>query len=171
MEDRVGTFDPAEWWKRKVPSLTETANTNVANAVDVKPATLYNPYEGQRSSSRQLDETVDEFLQRLPPATTSMSQGIPWIYVANPFRKAKRPENDGEFAEAPPDDESNWAQFVVLGGNLLEELKILRHDIEKEKPNAAKATITKAVNPEKDAIVHKLLQTAVDLGCVTGKVG
>jgi hypothetical protein len=53
---------------------------------------------------------------------------------------------------------------------LLEELRIFRHDIEKEKPNAAKAIITKAVNPKRDAIVKELLQTAVDLGCVTGKV-
>jgi hypothetical protein len=100
-----------------------------------------------------------------------MTEGRPWIYVANPFRKAKKPKDEGELAEAPPDEDSNWAKFVVLGGNLLEELRILRHDTEKEKPNAAKATVTKAINPKRDAIVNNLLQTAVDLGCVTGKVG
>jgi hypothetical protein len=107
MEDRANSFDPAEWWKHKIPSLTETAITGAANAVNQEVATLYNPYEGNEPCGRQLGESVDEFLERLPPATTPMSEDRSWIYVANPFRKAKKPKDEGELAEAPPDDESH----------------------------------------------------------------
>jgi len=171
-EAQALAFDPAEYLKLQTHSLTELANKNLKNAKVVQAATLYNPYEGN-FSARQLGESIDEFLERLPPATTSVSDTTPWIYIANPYRKArKRDEHDQkESEEAPPDEESDWAQFVVLGGNLLEELTTIRHTIEKQNPGKPKATITRAVNPEKDKIVRKLLDTAVKLHCTTGKVG
>jgi hypothetical protein len=173
-EARALAFDPADYWERKLPSLTEIANQNLENAKAQKAApaaTLYNPYEGL-FSARQLGETVDDFLERLPPATTSVTEIVHWIYIANPYRKApKRDEKDQkESDEAPPDEKSDWAQFVVLGGNLLEELTTIRHKMEKEKAGRVKATITRAVNPEKDKIVKKLLDTAVELHCTSGKV-
>jgi len=168
---RAQSFDPAEYWKHKIPSLTEIANANLENATVTKAATLYNPYEGA-FSGRQLGETVDEFLERLPPATTPITDIVHWIYIANPYRKApKRDEHEqNESDEAPPDEESDWARFVVLGGNLLEELTTIRHTIEKQKAGKAKAIITRAVNPEKEMIVKKLLDTAVELHCTSGKV-
>ncbi|KAE9369364.1 DUF1917-domain-containing protein [Stipitochalara longipes BDJ] len=169
-EAQALAFDPAEYLKHKIPSLTEIANTNLKNAKVVKAATLYNPYEGSLSG-RQLGESVDEFLERLPPATTSVTEIIPWIYIANPYRKAlKRDGHDQkESDEAPPDEESDWAQFVVRGGNLLKELTTTRHTIEKEKVGKPKMAITRAVNLEKDKIVKKLLDTAVELHCTSGK--
>jgi hypothetical protein len=154
---RALAFDPADYWKRKTPSLTEIANQNLGNAKDQKAApavTLYNPYEGL-FSARQLGETVDDFLERLPPATTLVTETIHWIYIANPYRRApNRDDKDQkESDEAPPDEKSDWAQFVVLGENLLEELITIRHKIEKEKAGKPKATITRAVNPEKDKTV------------------
>jgi hypothetical protein len=171
-ESKALAFDPAEYIEHKIPSLTAIANANLKNTKVVKAATLYNPYEGSLSG-RQLGETVDEFLERLPPATTSVTDIINWIYIANPYRKAPKRDEHGqkERDEAPPDEESDWAQFVVLGGNLLEELTTIRHLIEKEKAGKPKATITRAVNPEKDKIVKKLLDTAVELHCTSGKVG
>jgi Domain of unknown function (DUF1917) len=170
-EARALSFDPAEYVKHKIPSLTEIANANLKDTKAPRAPTLYNPYEGA-FSGRQLGETVDEFLARLPPATTSITDIIRWIYIANPYRKApRRDEHDGkESDEAPPDEESDWAQFVVLGGNLLEELTAIRHTIEKQKVGKTKAAITRAVNPEKDKIVKKLLDTAVELHCTSGKV-
>lgn len=147
----------------------------MSTAMEKKEATLYNPYEGQRRSARQLGETVEEFLQRLPPATTQVSPLTPWIFIANPYRKA--PTRSGEedvqggiTDEGPPEEDSDWAKFVVLAGNLLEELTGIRHDIEKKKAGKAKATITRAVNIEKDKIVRKILDTATELRCTSGKV-
>jgi hypothetical protein len=170
LEDRASSFSPAEWWEHKVPSLTEIASANLASATVAKAATLYNPYEGQ-SCGRQLGESVDEFLHRLPPSTTPVSSRLPWIFIANPYRKAPKPDNEGELAERPPDDNSQWARFVVEGGNLLEELLILKNKIEKEKAGSAKSTIAEALNVQRNIIVEKLLDTAVEMHCTSGKVG
>jgi Basophilic leukemia-expressed protein Bles03 len=171
-EARALSFDPAEYLEHKTPSLTEIANAGLENAKTAKAITHYNPYEGM-FSARQLGESVDDFLERLPPSTTTVTEIIPWIYIANPYRKApKRDELDQkESDEAPPDEESDWAKFVVLGGNLLEELTMIRNSIEKEKVGKAKAAITKAINIEKNKIIKKLLDTAVELHCTSGKVG
>jgi hypothetical protein len=72
--------------------------------------------------------------------------------------------------EGPPEEESDWAQFVVSGGRLLEELTEIRHATEKKKAGQAKGTITKATNPQKDMIVQKILATATRLNCTSGKV-
>ncbi|TVY83098.1 UPF0696 protein-like protein [Lachnellula suecica] len=169
LEARAGSFDPAEWWKHKVPSLTETADASLASGTIEKAATMYNPYEGS-DCGRQLGESVDEFLQRLPPSTTTQdSDRTPWIFIANPYRKAPKPGNENALAEGPPDDDSEWAKFVTIGNNLLQELVILRNQIEKEKPNSAKATVTRAVNVQRDVIVKQLLDYAIDLHCTSGK--
>jgi hypothetical protein len=173
-EGRASAFSVAAWWKHRIPSLTEIANANIAAGVAKEAAVLFNPYEGN-FCGRQLNETVQEFLERLPPATTPVSGLVPWIYIANPYRKARRARKVGESredlnAEGPPADNSDWAQFVVLGGKLLDGLMHIRHDIEKKKVGAAKSAVTKAVNVQRDMTVQKLLDTAVDCHCTSGKV-
>jgi hypothetical protein len=161
-------------------SPTELAESNLKSVMKIKSATLYNPYEGQECG-RQLGETVEEFIQRLPPSTTASitlttanAGGVPWIFIANPFRnppKVHSGDKQHELAnEGPPDENSDWAQFVIRGGNILDELGSIEKEIEKRKVGQAKASITKAVNIEKEAIVQKLLDTAVELHCTSGKV-
>ena len=172
LEQRALSFDPEEFLKHKTPSLTEVANVNMQSGNAGNAATLYNAYEGN-FAGRQLTETVDDFLERLPPATTQATDLVRWIYIWNPYQKAsKREEHDHKevTGEAPPDEESDWAQLVVLGGNLLAELTTIQNTIEKQKAGQAKATITKTVNIQKDKIVKKLLETAVELHCTSGKV-
>ncbi|TVY86021.1 UPF0696 protein-like protein [Lachnellula willkommii] len=169
LEERASSFNPAEWWEHMTPSLTETASANLASATVAKAPKLYNPYEGN-PCGRQLAESVDEFLHRLPPASTPASSRYPWIFIANPYRKAPKPNNEGELAEGPPDDDSQWARFVVEGGNLLEELLVLKNKIEKEKAGSTKATVTKALNVQRNIIVEKLLDIAVEMHCTSGKV-
>ncbi|TVY39237.1 UPF0696 protein-like protein [Lachnellula occidentalis] len=168
LEERASNFNPAEWWEHVIPSLTEIASANLASATVPKAPKLYNPYEGN-PCGRQLDESVDEFLHRLPPASTPFSSRVPWIFIANPYRKAPKPKDEGELAEGPPDDDSQWARFVVEGGKLLEQLLVLKNKIEKEKAGATKATVTKALNVQRNIIVEKLLDTAVDMHCTSGK--
>jgi hypothetical protein len=180
LENRARDFSPAEWWAKRELSLTETANSNAKSAVAVKSATLYNPYEGQECG-RQLGETVEEFLRRLPPSTTASTasmtagaEGIPWIYIANPFRKPPKIPSEykqHELAnEGPPDENSDWAQYVVRGETILAELTSIKNEIEKKRAGQAKATITKAINAQKAVIVQRLLDTAAELHCTSGKV-
>lgn len=180
LENRAKDFSPVEWWKNKQISPTELAESNLKSVVAVESATLYNPYEGQ-VCGRQLGETVEEFIQRLPPSTTAPitsmtanAEVVPWIYIANPFRKppmVHSAHKQYELAkEGLPDENSDWAQFVTRGGYILAELSSVKNEIEKKKAGQAKASITKAVNIQKEAIVKKLLDTAVEMHCTSGKV-
>lgn len=174
-EDRANNFDPEEWRKHKRPSLMEIAESNIKTAKLQQTVTLYNHYQGW-PGGRQLEESVDAFLKRLPPATTPLSEEIPWIRVCNPYRDAPKRTQQGIAGKAlneegPPDEESDWAKFVIQGQKLLEELLVVKNDIEKQKFGQAKSTITKATNVEKNRIVKEILDTAVKLHCTSGKVG
>lgn len=73
----VIAFDPAEWWEHRLATLMEVAEENLKTEKPVQAVKLYNPYEGQRYAW-QLSETVGEFLARLRPASTMVSNEIPW---------------------------------------------------------------------------------------------
>ena len=92
-------------------------------------SSLHNPYEGV-PYAWQLTETVDQFLERLPPETTTSDQ-VPWIFICNPYipRVGKRQsdqdqvkgrDNDNE----APDEEGANVQIVVEGGQ--ERLQLVR---------------------------------------------
>ncbi|RYP64396.1 hypothetical protein DL769_006677 [Monosporascus sp. CRB-8-3] len=85
-----------------VPASTEPdAASNSSNSTDTTAAAaatptthLHNPYAGVRYA-RQLDETIEAFLARLPPASTPASAALPWIYIYNPLRSGRKPSQDG----------------------------------------------------------------------------
>ncbi|KUJ14853.1 DUF1917-domain-containing protein [Mollisia scopiformis] len=171
LEEKASTFDVAEWWKCKIPTLMEIAEKNMKTDIVKESVKLYNPYEG-RGEARQLSETVDDFLARLPPATTPFSSTIPWIFIANPYRKAPQRKDHDDYSrtgEGPPDERSEWGAFTVTGNRLLQELTQIRHTLEKKKPGKTKAAITREVNADKDRIVKEILDTAKNLHCTTGK--
>jgi hypothetical protein len=176
LENRANSFQVAEWWKHKIPSITEIADANIKNGRNSKAPSLHNPYEGN-SCARQLDETVDEFLKRLPPSSTRAKKlEVPWIFIANPYRKAPRvirKEDGGEdlAGEGPPAEDSQWAEFLRVAGRLLDELLGVRNIIERKRDGQPKATITRAINIEKDRIVMSILKSAADLQCTSGKAG
>ena len=130
---------------------------------------LHNPYEGQ-GNARQLVETVEDFLHRLPPASTSIGPGLDWIFVANPYRDAWSSKG-GLGSDSNGDGHGKVAEFEVLGAEILYDLTGLREWIEREKKGQAQASITRAFNVEKEGFVKKLLDGAKELGCTSGKVG
>ncbi|KAG0647124.1 hypothetical protein D0Z07_6932 [Hyphodiscus hymeniophilus] len=161
---RAAAFSPDEWWANKTPSLTEIANAGLSGKPKEATATLYNPYQGRRYAdcARQLEESVEDFLARLPPATTRVSSTtpyVPWIYIANPYRKApalRQGENvEKELEEGPPVENRDLKKFETMGKSLLEELSGIKHAIEERKAGQSKASITKAVNVEKERIIRK----------------
>lgn len=174
LEARMNAFDVRAWWQSKLPSLTEQAWANMAKKTVPDKATLHNPYEGTRSA-RQLNERVDEFLERLPPATTKSSDVGTWIYIANPFisRRRKGPVQSIEAmaaGEDPAEDGDDKSQFVVLGGNLLEELSGAKFMIEREMSGQPALKMAKAISKEKDETVKKIKELAMDLKLLSGKV-
>ena len=83
-------------------------------------------------SGRQLSETVETFLKRLPPLCTSIVEYGPWIYVANPYSPRSQVRED-------------QATFVRKGHELLEEFTALKAGIEASMPGKAKTVIGRKV--------------------------
>jgi hypothetical protein len=52
----------------------------------------------------------------------------------------------------------------------LNDLRVFRKQVEINKPNATRGTVTRAVFPQKEIIVKKILDVAVECHCVSGKV-
>lgn len=137
-----------------------------------KAAQLYNPFESwQYPGGRKLKETVAQFLRRVPPATSEIGKGFPWIIIANPFvpRRSRRSEShtsEGIYTDPTDDD---VAKFVTLGQNLLEELTDdLAHTID-ELWGQAFDKITKAQDRLREAAVAKLREIATEHRCTSGK--
>ena len=174
-EDRASTFSAVSWWNDKTPSINEIALANIEAESKKKGAKLFNLYEGQ-FSGRQLTETVEAFLGRLPPAATPASEVVPWIFVWNPYQKPPEDTSDGNnkedvTAEGIPHEGEDRLRFESLAKNLLDQLSDRKSEIERQKAGKAKSAITKAFNIEKEKIVKKILDTAVDMRCTSGKVG
>lgn len=120
-----------ESWHRQTasPSITEIADQNIAKAMateeKIKAAELYHPYEchDRYPGGRKLEETVSQFLKRVPPATSQVRHGFPWIIIANPFvpRRPRRSESPSEGIDAE-ENRDLTALGSTLGMNLLEEL-------------------------------------------------
>lgn len=90
-------------------------------------AELHNPYAGV-PYAWQLTETVDDFLSRLPPATTTQTPETPWIYICNPYiprvpkSESLNQTSKGNEDEGPEQDGSRL-DVVIEGG--MERLAIL----------------------------------------------
>lgn len=90
-------------------------------------AELHNPYAGV-PYAWQLTETVDDFLSRLPPATTTQAPETPWIYICNPYiprvpkSESLNQASKGNEDEGPEQDGSRL-DVVIEGG--MERLELL----------------------------------------------
>jgi hypothetical protein len=124
----------------------------------MSPPDLHNIYEGQYEAW-QLNESVDDFLKRLPPRTTSLSVG-PWIWVANPFPEAR--EASGRRAKIQE-------ELIPRGQELLIAAKQERDYI--RKANAQKTTVNHLLNQESEKLKERLSKLAEEANVLTGKVG
>jgi hypothetical protein len=99
----VSTKDPLQTVEEinadpRSETSAEESETEVPRPQDtapLDPTKRVNLYEGRRDAW-QLNETVDEFLKRMPPFGNN---GEPeWLWIANPYAKQERPDSTG-----PPD--------------------------------------------------------------------
>lgn len=122
------------------------------------PPDLHNIYEG-KLDAWQLNEPVDDFLQRLPPLTTNLSIG-PWIWVANPY-----PEGRDRSGCAHVQDE-----LVPRGMNLLQQSLQERYNIRAKNSQNTKGTIAHLLNLEGESLKKQLAKLAEETNVVSGKV-
>jgi hypothetical protein len=165
----VDSFDVERWWQDRA-GLVSSIPRKIERQDRV--GHLHNPYAG-RLYAWQLTETVDDFLVRLPPETTPLADGVPWIYICNPFiprREKVSSESQsvqGCEDEGPEDDESQVLLFKEGG---MERLGILSDYIQNARSSRkAKPAIVHDINKERDDAVRDILALAYTLRVRCGK--
>ncbi|EEY23609.1 conserved hypothetical protein [Verticillium alfalfae VaMs.102] len=161
LQARVDDFDVHEWHqahqdRARLSPMPARKKLKTASK-------LHNPYAGV-PYAWQLTETIDDFLSRLPPATTEASGEVPWIFVCNPYisRKA-RPDaqsrsSRGNEDEAPEEEGTQLAR-AVEGGT--ERLHILTSFLGGLELTAKTKTVkTREANKERKAAVEDVLKLA-----------
>ncbi|KAI9707188.1 MAG: hypothetical protein M1836_000148 [Candelina mexicana] len=160
LEIETSNFSPSTYWSTQHLSLSSIAASNLAlaarQAAQKANVKLYNPYEGQLSA-RQLTESVPEFLTRLPPLSSQLSEVGPWIWVANPH-STRRPLGE------------NLGELKTAGEKLLEDFMGEKRRIERDMKGKAKATITRKLNPLVKELQDRIFEVAKEKGCTSGKV-
>lgn len=154
LEERAATFDVSLYWANHDKELSVAAATAIAQSA-LAPKKLYNMYEGD-SAGRQLSETVDSFLARLPPLTTPVDEHGHWIYIANPRSKARPTDADR-------------AGLMERGREILEELEAAKAGIEASTAGKAKSTIGKKLTPLRKQAEADIYAAAKEKGCTSGK--
>lgn len=146
-----------EWNKHKVARPTA-----LAALPEVAPQVLYNRLEGH-PTARQLSETVDEFLKRLPPKTTFTGD---WIWITDPVVKGK-----GKKAEVARASESEETPDGMRQCNaLLEQYSDEQDRIKTANLNCAQSTITRKLGPLREKLKEEILDLAVASRVTNGKV-
>lgn len=187
LESRVAAFDPSTFWRdRETLTMAAAPSSYIKAEPDASPSPkkpamqLHNPYEGQFCCARQLNETIDSFLSRLPPATTDVGASIAWIYVANPYI----PRQDcGGGEEAPAEFGADLGKFVEGGEKRLEMCSDFVRVLEARTAAGrggrggaglaaapAKAMAAREIAKEKAECVDDILMLAKVLKVRTGKV-
>jgi hypothetical protein len=118
---------------------------------------LRNPYEGH-ISARQLDETVDDFLRRLPV----LNSGIvgPWLWIAN-FRIGKNFDD--------PESSSLYPEFMKKGRQFLDAYLEKKKRTEMDNPHLTTGWVTRRLGPDRDKLRESILKTATDCKETCGK--
>ncbi|KAG5948747.1 hypothetical protein E4U53_006164 [Claviceps sorghi] len=161
LESRVQEFSASDWINRHGAWGVGQPARQASRAIET--AKLHNPYAGVEYAW-QLTETLDDFLHRLPPATTNQTEHVPWIFVCNPFvaREAKGTSDEafmrGNEDEAPFEG-GRQLSLVVQGAT--ERLELLAELM--QRLNASGKSfhfITRELSQERSNAVSDILHLA-----------
>lgn len=130
------------------------ARQGKAKGVEPRGCLSFDPRECSLDSW-QLGESVEDFVNRLPPLTTT-TLTCPWIWVHNPWQDAHCHTAAVRVEE-----------FTNRGRLLLDRSLHNRRNIQECGP---KAFIAKSLIQEGKALQHKITELAVECGVVSGKV-
>ncbi|KAL1881363.1 hypothetical protein VTK73DRAFT_4370 [Phialemonium thermophilum] len=170
LEARVDSLDVKSWWQ--VHGLRRNAGIRSSDEEELRNVELYNPYAGVRFA-RQLCETVDEFLARLPPRSTDVTPALEWIFICNPhipdLQRASAGDNTicGGEVEAPVPYQARLVTFVEGG---TERLHLLRNFIDEcTSSNRPKALVAAEIVKARDEAVRDILTLSHVLHVRSGK--
>ncbi|KAF2007820.1 DUF1917-domain-containing protein [Amniculicola lignicola CBS 123094] len=120
------------------------------------PPDLFNPLQG-RPDAWQLEETVDDFIKRLPPLTTSASV-VEWIWVSNPHRSAQ--------IQSGP---MHVADLVRRGSQLLKHSLEDREDVQAQSFQKAQGTVMRMLHQAGEDLKTRLNELAAQTNVISGK--
>ena len=93
-EGKVSEFDPSVYWANHNTQPSVIAYRAREDSRQKQASNrVYNTYEGHKSA-RQLSETVPEFLARLPPYSSHITDCGPWIFISNPSYDPNKTRED-----------------------------------------------------------------------------
>lgn len=111
-------------------------------------------------ASWQHNETVVDFLRRLPVDDPATARVGPWLWVSNPQPKRHWQEQRSKFA---------LYDFTSAAEALLESFVDQRTKLEKDNPGKTAATITRKMGPYKETLESDILLTARKHHVTSGK--
>lgn len=108
----------------------------------------------------QQDETIDNFLRRVPVADPDTAAVGPWLWVTSPQINTSHQKQTNKV---------DVNAFIESGDSLLEAFGVKRAEVEAENRGKAVATITRKMGPYRDQLEEDLLSAAVKTGTTCGK--
>ena len=119
LQARVDGFNVDKWWEEQ-KSVLNPLKLQAESSAIADRSHLHNPYAGV-PYAWQLTETVDKFLNRLPPRSTEETPEGSWIYICNPYIPRVRKEDSanqkvrGCEDEAPEEEGAKLERFIEGG--------------------------------------------------------
>jgi hypothetical protein len=160
-DDAFGQQDLHNLWTFNIRSVNVIAHRRSLQSPvgdSPKEAKLYNPYDGLENAW-QLTETVDEFLDRVPPLTHTLEDEH-WIWIANPHvpkRNALVDEEDETFAD-----------FVHRGQKLLDDYREQKEQL--LNTGLSGLSVMKRLTPEREEMKTAIFELATKCHITSGKV-
>ncbi|KAF4345765.1 hypothetical protein FBEOM_234 [Fusarium beomiforme] len=158
LHSRIQDFDVQSWMLhqqqspgRPIPHKSIISDTSH----------LHNPYAGV-NYAWQLTETVDEFIARLPPKTTDITEDTPWIFICNPYiprvgkSMGQNQLSKGNEDEAPEEEGSKTALVIEGGLERLELLSKFKEGLKKTNkvPATQERDLRREIKRASDDILH-----------------
>ena len=169
----VSTVSPVSEQSSSVqsPDTTATSNSVLSTAHRRKQAIPANYYKPEKLAPevlatrldperRQPEETVDAFLLRCPPSTSSFYEYGPWLWIYNRLRE---PRNQRSFTIEHEID------FKDKGFQLLSEYTAFETSTRQKMDGKAPGTITRVLTPKRKALKQAIWKLALDTNCFSGK--
>ncbi|ELR09925.1 hypothetical protein VC83_07238 [Pseudogymnoascus destructans] len=121
-------------------------------------------FNGKRFA-RQHWETVDQFLQRLPPATTEGSRELQWIWISNPYVPPRQFNLGGIPSDEWSENVSKIPTLRMHGEYMLNELEMTKFVLGQNLTQQSAAMIS----IERDKTVVAIQNLAIAMKIITGK--
>jgi hypothetical protein len=136
----------------------------------ISPAAAHPHQFNGKQFARQYWETVDQFLQRLPPATTEGSRELQWIWISNPHVPPPQFDPDGIPRDEWMEHVSKIPTLRMHGRGILHHLEMTKFALEQNIAQLSAAIVTRQMCFERDIAVAAIHHLAITMEMTTGKV-